>query len=48
MASSSLNDYINVTVALDRDLLLACPEEITVWCRTEVKKARELVKDVDS
>ena len=48
MASSSLDDYIDVAIALDGDLLLACPEEIAVWCRTEVEKARELVEDVDS
>ena len=48
MASSFLDDYINVAVALDGDLLLASPEEIAVRRRTEVEESRELVKDVDS
>ena len=47
MASRSLNGDIDVAVSLDRDLLLACLEEITVGSRAEVKKAGDLVKDVD-
>ena len=47
MASNSLDDYIDVAIALDRDLLLACLKEITVGSRAEVKEAGDLVKDVD-
>ena len=47
MASRSLNSDINVAVSLDGDLLLACPEEITVGSRAEVKEAGDLVKDID-
>ena len=48
MASRSLNGDIDVAISLDGDLLLACPEEITIGSRAEVKESRELVKDVDS
>ena len=48
LTSSSLNDYIDIAIALDRDLLLACPKEITIWYHTEVKESRELVKDINS
>ena len=47
MASRSLNGDVNVAVSLDRDLLLAYPEEITIGSRAEVKEAGDLVKDVD-
>ena len=47
MASRSLDSDVDVTVSLDRDLLLACPEEITIGSRAEVEEAGDLVKDVD-
>ena len=47
LASSSLNDYIDIAIALDRDLLLAYPEEITIGSRAEVKEAGDLIKDIN-
>ena len=43
-----LDGDINVTISLDRDLLLTSPEEIAVWRHAKVEEAGELVKDVNS